>query len=260
MPRGAGLQPKGPVRGKCPKEVRASAANAPNVPVLAELDGEDWPGSTLPRFGIAHRATSSHWFLTPVQGFQHPHVQSSAHVAAKFRVMLLLATRGQIPGSGCWSPTSCAHPGVQGCEEPLPPPKPKPVSPEDVWLQGSSCPGSGLPCPCHLLPILRPLQASLMAYGGVVPDGGMSAHIPEEKPRHAGFSPGSLGGDSPAGLPRHQGSPALVGKVTLKINLHDPAGTSAATMPQGANAAAGDVVNQGEEALAVTALRLGGYF
>lgn len=201
MLRGGGLPPKGPVRGKCPKEVRASAANAPDVPVLAELDGEDCPGGTLPRFGIAHRATSSHWFLTPVQGFQHPHVQSSAHVAAKFRVKLLLATRGQISGSGCCSPTSCAHPGVQGCEEPLPPPKPKPVSPEDVWLQGSSCPGSGLPRPCHLLPILRPLQASLVAYSGLVPEGGMSTHSPEEKPRHAGFSPGSLGDTALRGCP-----------------------------------------------------------
>ena len=59
-----GVQAPNP-RGRCPKRVRASAANAPDVPVLAALDGEDWPGRTFPMFGIAHRATSSHWFLTP---------------------------------------------------------------------------------------------------------------------------------------------------------------------------------------------------
>jgi len=45
-----------------------------------------------------------------------------------------------------------------------------------IWLQGSSCPVSGFSCPCYLLPIPSPLQASLMACGGVVSDGGMSAH------------------------------------------------------------------------------------
>ena len=128
MPRGAGLQPRGPLRGRCPKEVTALAANAPEVPVLAALDGEDWPGRTFPVLSIVHRATSSHRFLTPGQGFEHPHVQSSAHAAAKFGVKLPSATRGQTSGSGCCTPTSCTHRGA-GLWGTSSPPKPKPVSP-----------------------------------------------------------------------------------------------------------------------------------
>lgn len=142
----------------------------------------------FPMFGIAHRATMSHWFLAPGRDFQHPHVQISACAAAKCRVKLSWATRGQISASGCWFPTSCAHTGVQGCGEALRPPKPKPVFPEYIWLQDSSYPSSSLPYSCHQFPILFSFQACR----GAVSDGGMSAHIPEEKSRHTGFSPSSL--------------------------------------------------------------------
>lgn len=98
-----------------------------------------------------------------------------------------------------------------------------------------------------------------MACGGVVSDGGVSAHTSEKKPHHTSFSPDSLEPPTLWGCP-HQDSAAPVGKVTLKVSLHDAGETSAATIPQGANAAAGCVVNQGEEALAVTAPRHGGYF
>lgn len=167
-------------RCKCPQHPSAGSAG------LGEL------ARIFPTFSIAHGTTMSHWFLAPGQDFQHPHVQISAHTAAKCRGKLLWATKGQISGSGCCFPASCAHTGMQGCGEPLRPPKPKSVFPEHIWLQDSSCPGSGLPCSCHKVPILFSLQASLMACRGAVSDGGTSAHISEEKPHHTGFSPSSL--------------------------------------------------------------------
>lgn len=79
-----------------------------------------------------------------------------------------------------------------------------------------------LPRPCHLPPFPCPLQASLMARGGDVSDGGMSTHIPEETSHLTRL----LAAHSPAGLHGHRGSPALIGKVTPKIHVCDPTGTS----------------------------------